>query len=89
MVQVGGTLKKKQAAPVKPQFVIQWMDGVNEHALLKNDEKGNVMLAWVGDPYAATKFESKYDAKNRTSHIADIPESRVFRVLEQRKAVRE
>lgn len=84
-MQIGGTLKKKHVAPTKPQFVIQKAAGINEFVLLKNDDNSNVMLSWIGDPYAASKYESKYDAKNRTSHIANIPESRVFVVLEQRK----
>lgn len=86
-MQIGGRTKKKLQAPSKPQVVIQRAAGRNEFALLGHDDKSNVTLAWIGDPYAATKFESKYDAKNRTRHIDDIPEGRVLKVLdEQRKA---
>lgn len=87
-MQIGGKTKKKLQAPSKPQVVIQRAFGINEYALLGMDDKSNITLAWVGDPYAATKYESKYDAKNRTRHIGDIPEGRVFRVLdEQRKSI--
>jgi hypothetical protein len=84
-MQIGGKTKKKLQAPSKPQVVIQLAFGLNQFALLGADDKGNVTLSWIGDPYAATKYESKYDAKNRTRHIAEIPESRVFKVLEEQR----
>lgn len=83
MVTIGGKTKKPKAA-TKPQVVIQRGFGLNEYALIGADEYSNITLAWVGDPNAATKFDSKYDAKNRTSHIADIPDNRSFRILETR-----
>lgn len=81
MANIGGTTRKSKA-PAKPQVVVQRGFGLNEYAQIGMDEKSNVTLAWVGDPNAATKYDSKYDAKFRTRHIADIPEDRAFRVLE-------
>jgi hypothetical protein len=85
MVTIGGKTRKPKV-PTKPQVVIQRGFNLNEYALIGADDKHNVTLAWVGDPNAATKFESKYDAKNRTRHIDDIPENRTFRVLEAKAA---
>lgn len=85
MVTIGGKTKKAKV-PTKPQVVIQRGFNLNEYALIGADDKHNITLAWVGDPNAATKFESKYDAKNRTRHIEDIPENRTFRVLEAKAA---
>lgn len=81
MATIGGKTRK-QKAPSKPQVVIQRGPDLNEYALIKMDEKSNITLAWVGDPNSATKYGSKYDAKNKTRHIDDIPESRLFRVLD-------
>lgn len=81
MAQIGGKTRKPKA-PAKPQVVIQRGFGLNEYAQIGMDEKSNVTLAWVGDPNAATKYDSKYDAKNKTRHIDDIPENRTFRVLD-------
>lgn len=89
MVTIGGPSKKKFISPEKPQVVIQRGFALNEFALIGLDDKQNVTLTWIGDPYAATKYESKYDAKNRTRHIADIPENRSFRVLEPRRQAAE
>lgn len=83
MVTIGGKTRKPQA-PNKPQVVIQRGFGLNEYAPIGSDEESNITLAWVGDPNAATKFDSKYDAKNRTRHIDDIPDNRSFRILETR-----
>lgn len=82
MVTIGGKSRKPKV-PTKPQVVIQRGFGLNEYALIGADEKSNITLDWVGDPNAATKFDSKYDAKARTRHIADIPENRSFRVLSE------
>jgi hypothetical protein len=81
MAQIGGKTRKPKA-PAKPQVVIQRGFGLNEYALIGMDEKSNATLNWVGDPNAATKYDSKYDAKFRTRHIEDIPGTRVFRVLD-------
>lgn len=84
MVTIGGKSRKPKA-PTKPQVVIQRGLGLNEYALIGTDEKSNVTLDWVGDPNAATKYDSKYDGKFRTRLIADIPETRVFRALEAQR----
>lgn len=81
MAIIGGKTRKPKA-PAKPQIVIQRAIGLNEYAQISMDEKSNVTLAWVGDPNAASKYDSRYDAKYRTRHIEDIPETRAFRVLE-------
>jgi hypothetical protein len=81
MVTIGGKARKPKT-PAKPQVVIQRGFGLNEYALIGMDEKSNVTLAWVGDPNSATKYDSRYDAKFRTRLIGDIPENRMFRVLE-------
>lgn len=85
MTTIGGETRKPKT-PAKPQVVIQRGAGLNEYALIGTDEKSNITLDWVGDPNAASKFDSKYDAKFRTRHFADIPETRSFRVLEMAKA---
>jgi hypothetical protein len=84
MVTIGGKARKPKA-PAKPQVVIQRGFGLNEYALIGVDDKSNVTLDWVGDPNAATKYDSKYDAKFRTRLIADIPENRSYRVLENQR----
>jgi len=84
MITIGGKTKKPHA-PMKPQVVIQIADGINQFALLSADDKGHPTIDWIGDPNAATKFDSKYSAKFRTMSIADIPETRVFSILEIKK----
>jgi hypothetical protein len=84
MVTIGGKGKKPHK-PTKPQFVIQRGYGLNEYAAISADSEGHVTLAWVGDPNAATKYDSKYNAKFRTAAIDDIPENRVFKELELKK----
>jgi hypothetical protein len=81
MVAIGGKTKKANL-PTQPQVVIQRAAYTNEFALIGVDDKRHVTIAWIGDPNAATKFNSKYEAKSRTREIADIRESRVFKVLE-------
>ncbi len=83
MTTIGGK-PRKPAAPTKPQVVIQRGFGLNEYALIGTDDKSNTTLAWVGDPNSATKYDSRYDAKFRTRHIADIPENRAFLTLGDR-----
>ncbi len=80
MIAIGGKAKKAKL-PAQPQVVIQRANFTNEFALIGVDDKHHVTLTWIGDPNAATKFNSKYEAKNRTREIADIPDSRVFKVL--------
>lgn len=79
MAIIGGKSRKPNA-PEKPQIVIQRGPGQNEYALIGMDEKSQTTISWVGDPNAATKYDSRYDAKYRTRYI-DIPEGRTFRIL--------
>lgn len=81
MATIGGKSRKPKN-PTKPQFVIQRAIGLNEYAQIGMDDKSNVTLAWVGDPNAASKYDSRYDAKFRTRHIEDIPTTRMFKALE-------
>lgn len=84
MVTIGGKTRSPKK-PTKPQFVIQRGYGLNEYAQIGMDDKNNALISWVGDPNAATKYDSKYDAKFRTRNIDDIPENRVFKQLEVAK----
>lgn len=78
MVQIGGNGKtKKQIKAEQPQFVVQIAEHINEYMKLIATETG-IVLSWVGDPNAATKFDSKYQAKFRTRELADIPATRCF-----------
>lgn len=81
MVTIGGK-SKKEKLPVQPQFVIQRAPFTNEYALFSRNDKNETVLTWIGDANAATKYNSRYDAKNRTREVADIPETRCFRQLE-------
>jgi hypothetical protein len=83
MVAIGGKSRKAKA-PAQPQVVIQRAAFTNEFALLGTDEKGFAIVTWIGDPNAATKFNSKYEAKARTREMENIPESRVLKVLEHK-----
>lgn len=84
MVTIGGKTKKAHA-PIQPQYVVQAAENVNEYLLIGNDDKGHVVLSWIGDPNSATKFDSKYQAKHRTREMADVPETRTFRQLELKR----
>lgn len=83
MVTIGGKHRAPKK-PTKPEVVIQRGFGINEYAIIGVDDNHNTTLAWVGDPNAATKYVSKYDAKFRTRLIDDIPEGRVFKVLAEK-----
>ncbi len=75
MVQIGGK-SKKVAKPSQPQFVVQISQSVNEYAKLTVEG-----VDWVGDPNAATKFDSKYAAKTRVRELVDVPDTRCFKEL--------
>lgn len=75
-MQIGGRKKNCNAA-TQPQFVVQKSGVLNEY--LKLGEQ----IAWVGDPNAATKFDSKYQAKTRVRELAEVPETRCFKELER------
>lgn len=68
---------------LQPQVVIRLAPHLNQFAAIGMDDQHHATLAWIGDPNVATKFNSKYEAKARTREIADIPETRVFQVLEK------
>lgn len=83
-MQIGGKSRKPQL-PSKPQTVIKLADHINEHLLIKMSETGQVVLSWVGDPNAATKFDSKYAAKVRIRDL-DLPQTRCFFTLPFKEA---
>lgn len=84
MVQIGGKSRKAKL-PAQPQVVVQRAPSANEYALIGADDKGLTVISWIGDPNAATKFNSKYEAKHRTREMENIPETRVFKVLESQE----
>jgi hypothetical protein len=82
MTAIGGKHRKAKL-PTQPQVVIQASADRNEYAKLGMDDQQRATLAWIGDPNAATKFDSRYSAKFRTREIDGIPETRVFHTLEK------
>ena len=80
MTAIGGKHRTPKL-PSQPQFVIQLAPHVNDYAVIGMDDHGMATLAWIGDPNAATKFNSKYEAKSRTRDMADIPATRMFRTV--------
>jgi hypothetical protein len=84
VVAIGGKTKKK-AAPIKPQYVVQIAEGINEFMLISIDDQQQIVIDWIGDPNSATKFDSKYHAKTRVRDIENVPETRTFKMLEQKK----
>ncbi len=83
MATIGGKPRKAKL-PEQPQVVVQRAAFTNEYALIGIDQKGFAVISWIGDPNAATKFNSKYEAKSRTREMDNIPESRVLKVLERK-----
>lgn len=81
MVAIGGKSKKAKM-PSQPQVVVQRANFTNEFALIGINDDQQAILSWVGDPNAATKFNSRYEAKSRVRDIVDVPESRIFKVLD-------
>jgi hypothetical protein len=75
MTAIGGKSYIKRLKPTQPQFVVQSAPNINLYL------KIGAELAWVGDPNAATKFDSKYAAKCRVRELADVPDGRVFKEL--------
>jgi hypothetical protein len=82
MVAIGGKPRKAKL-PSQPQVVVQRAAFTNEFALFSADDKGMTIITWIGDPNAATKFNSKYEAKSRVRDMHDVPDSRVFKVLQK------
>lgn len=85
MVAIGGKAKKAKL-PSQPQFVVQRAMGANEFALIGVDEKQHTTIRWVGDPNSATKFNSKYEAKSRVRDMVDVPDTRMFKMLDGARA---
>lgn len=77
-MQIGGKTKVLKAT--QPQFVVQLSPNHNEYMKLDFDGT-NINVLWVGDPNAATKFDSKYSAKERTRDIDNVPATRCFKEL--------
>jgi len=77
MPTIGGKIKAVKST--QPQYVVQLAPHLNEFACLKYD--GEVTVTWIGDPNAATKFDSKYAAKARMREFEDVPATRCFREL--------
>jgi hypothetical protein len=86
MTAIGGKPRKAKL-PSQPQVVIQRAPFTNEFALFGADDRGNATVAWIGDPNAATKFNSKFEAKSRTREMEDVPSTRAFKTLEHKTAV--
>lgn len=84
MVAIGGGKQRKPKLPQQPQVVIQRAFGINEYALFGIDDNQSTTISWIGDPNAATKFNSKYEAKHRTREMEDIPDTRVMKLLERK-----
>lgn len=86
MVQIGGKTKQKRAAlPYQPQIVVQRREGVNEYAKFGIDDEGKATIEWIGDPRAATRFDSRFQAKVRVRDMEDVPDCRTFHALEQKR----
>ena len=75
MTAIGGTTKKRK--PTQPQYVVKLAPHLNEFAKLEYVDDG-VNVLWIGDPNAATKFDSKYAAKSRIREFEDVPDSKCF-----------
>ncbi len=73
--------KTKTLKPSQPQVVCQRGQGQNEFLLLTVDPQGGLLQQWIGDPKAATKWDSRYAAKCRIRDIEGLPEGRVWKEL--------
>lgn len=82
MTTIGGKHRAPHR-PSQPQFVVRWSDRANLFAKLGVDDRGAATLTWIGDPRAATQFDSRYAAKTRVRDIAEVPETRVIMPLER------
>lgn len=79
MTEIGRKIKAKKAT--QPQYVVQVAEDINQYAKFATDEAGELHIVWVGDPNAATKFDSKYGAKLRVRELDNVPQTRCFREL--------
>ena len=78
MPTIGG--KTKTVKPTQPQYVVQLAPHLNEFVKLEYVDS-EVVVKWIGDPNAATKFDSKYAAKARIREFEDVPATRCFKEL--------
>lgn len=78
-MQIGGKTKKAHKAD-KFQFVVQKAYGVNEYLKFVADDSG-LSFTWTSDPNDATKFDSKYAAKERVRDIEGLSATRCFKEL--------
>ncbi len=76
MTIIGGPRKIVRAA--QPQYVVRASAHTNEYLLLKTNDRGQLHAEWIGDPNAATKFDSRYQAKERTRELENVPDTRLF-----------
>ena len=79
MVQIGGKTKKTAKA-AQPQFVVQESYGANSYLKFIADDSG-LAFTWTSDPNDATKFDSKYAAKERVRDIEGLSATRCFKEL--------
>lgn len=79
MVQIGGKTKKAHKA-TQPQFVVQENYGANSYLKFVADDSG-LAFTWTSDPQEATKFDSKYAAKERVRDIDGLPATPCFKEL--------
>ena len=79
MVQIGGKTKNAHK-PTQPQYVVQKAYGVNEYLKFVADDSG-LAFTWTSDPQEATKFDSKYAAKERVRDIDGLPATPCFKEL--------
>jgi len=83
MITIGG--KIKTVKPTKPQYVVQLAANLNEFAKLEWTG-GDIDVTWIGDPNAATKFDSKYAAKARMREF-EVPATRCFKEVYYGQAI--
>jgi hypothetical protein len=80
MVVIGGKGRQPKL-PSQPQVVIQLADHINRYAVIGLNDQQQATISWIGDPNAATKFNSKYEAKSRVRDFEDVPPTRVFHLM--------
>lgn len=79
MTAIGGKTKIKKAT--QPQYVVKLAEHLNEYLKLEHDDTGELHVVWIGDPNAATTFDSKYAAKSKIREFENIPATRCFKEL--------
>jgi len=61
-------------------FVVQESYGANSYLKFVADDSG-LAFTWTSDPQEATKFDSKYAAKERVRDIDGLPATPCFKEL--------